>query len=233
MNDSEEGNLDAQKVLARIQSLIDDFCEGKKSVFLERLGWEKKKGDSKVRAWFTRKSLPKQEDLHLIAQRFDKTYEWLMFGIEDTEVTHIESGKPEDKVIYINLVNVTVGAGNGHVVWNEEVLERIPLTELFFRVNNIRSRSTDLTAVTVDGDSMMPYLLSGDIVFVDHSQTTPGEGVFVVRSHDSVLIKRLQPMIDGRIRLFSFNPDYEPEFVDPTSPAFAIIGRVVWGGRRF
>lgn len=212
----------------QIQWLIENKCGNNASEMARILDVS----EGTIRNWRKGKDIP-SASRRKIADVFKVTEEWLVFGIEDTEVTPVATGESNDKVIYINLVNVTVGAGNGHVVWSEEVLEKMPLTELFFRVNGIRSNPADLTAVTVDGDSMMPYLLPGDIVMVDHSQTAPSEGVFVVRSHDSVLIKRLQPMIDGRIRIFSFNADYEPDFVDPNSPDFCIIGRVVWGGRRF
>ena len=185
-----------------------------------------------VRNWLKGQE-PSSEDLARIAKEFDKPEEWILFGIEHSEIKSLAAGRTDDKVIYINLVNVIVGAGNGHIVWSEEIIDKLTLTELFFRVNNIRSNPADLSAVTVDGESMMPYMLPGDIVMVDHSQTTPCEAVFVVRSNDAVMIKRLQPMIDGRIRIFSYNPDWKEDFVTLDNPNFAIIGRVVWGGRRF
>ena len=61
------------------------------------------------------------------------------------------------------------------------------------------------------------------------------DGIYLMRSGDALLVKRLQFLPDGEIRVISDNPAYEPFTVHPSDGEsdFNIVGRIVWAGRKF
>ena len=102
----------------------------------------------------------------------------------------------------------------------------------------LRARPEDLNLIYVVGDSMEPDLRSGDIVLVDHTDTmAQREGVYVSRMDGALLVKQLQRLPGGVVKVISRNPAYEAFPVDLKQLAnpngFAVVGRVVWACRRF
>lgn len=90
--------------------------------------------------------------------------------------------------------------------------------------------NAQLSAITVEGDSMEPLLRDGDEILVDCSQRTFRDGIHVVRLDESVMVKRLASAGPGRMTLLSQNLAYPP--VEVALDDIAIIGRVVWKGGR-
>lgn len=87
----------------------------------------------------------------------------------------------------------------------------------------------------VDGDSMEPTLADGSMVIVDTSQTQPKTGqsaVYAIKVDGEPLIKRLQKLPDGTIRVSSDNTSsraYATFDVGPESrKSLEIIGKVVF-----
>ncbi len=87
-----------------------------------------------------------------------------------------------------------------------------------------------LTTIAVAGDSMHPTLNDGDEILVDQSHQALRDGIHVVRVGDSLLVKRLDTALPGRVRLKSDNTAYDP--IDLAPEDVAVIGRVVWKGGR-
>jgi phage repressor protein C with HTH and peptisase S24 domain len=102
----------------------------------------------------------------------------------------------------------------------------------------LRARPDQLRLIFVEGDSMEPDLRAGDIVLIDHTDVTARrEGVYVIRMDGALLVKQVQRLPGGQVRVMSRNPAYEP-FTVPVSKlehpdGLAVIGRVVWACRRF
>lgn len=89
------------------------------------------------------------------------------------------------------------------------------------------ARAGSLICISAAGDSMEPALRDGDLVALDYSRAEPIAGrVFVVRTEDGLLIKRLRGR-PGAWALTSDNPRYRPQ---PVRAADRIIGRVAWSG---
>ncbi|SNS75011.1 Phage repressor protein C, contains Cro/C1-type HTH and peptisase s24 domains [Sphingomonas laterariae] len=92
-----------------------------------------------------------------------------------------------------------------------------------------------LSLIRVEGDSMLPTLADGDDILVDRGDGADRlrDGVYVLRVDDVLLVKRLliQPA-DRRVTVASDNPAYPP-LADCDPHDIHIVGRVVWGGRRF
>lgn len=83
---------------------------------------------------------------------------------------------------------------------------------------------------------MEPTLRPGDVILVDHREATkqPRDGIYVVRMDDSLLVKRLQRLPGGQVKVTIDNTAYEPFMINMTQRdgEFDIVGRVVWCGRR-
>lgn len=87
-----------------------------------------------------------------------------------------------------------------------------------------------LSAITVEGDSMEPLLRDGDEILVDRAPRPFRDGVHVVRLGDSLMVKRVASTGAGRLALLSQNLAYPP--VEVSAGEVEIIGRVVWKGGR-
>jgi phage repressor protein C with HTH and peptisase S24 domain len=75
----------------------------------------------------------------------------------------------------------------------------------------LRASPDDLRLIYVQGDSMEPDLRAGDIILIDHTDThARREGIYVLRMEDALLVKQVQRMPGGVLRLISRNPAYEP-----------------------
>ena len=74
------------------------------------------------------------------------------------------------------------------------------------------------------------------IVFVVEYHGEPiKDGIYVIRLEDTLLVKRLQRLPGHSLQVSSDNPTYSVFNVSlaRSSTDFAIIGRVVWAGKRF
>ena len=66
-----------------------------------------------------------------------------------------------------------------------------------------------LLMVTVAGDSMSPTLNKGDVVLVDRAQAmVPEDALYVVRIQDALLVRRVQRLPGGKVRVTSDNQAY-------------------------
>jgi len=83
------------------------------------------------------------------------------------------------------------------------------------------------------GDSMMPTIPDGSALVVDRSQVDVADGcIMVLNVAGSLLVKRVQRLTSGEIRLISDNRDYEPEVLAQHQlEQLRVIGRVVYFGR--
>jgi phage repressor protein C with HTH and peptisase S24 domain len=97
-----------------------------------------------------------------------------------------------------------------------------------------RGAPEQLSIIRVAGDSMAPTLADGDDILVDRGDGAERvrDGVYVLRMDDALVVKRLalNPAA-RRLTIRSDNPAY-PSWPDCDPAAVAIVGRVVWAGRR-
>ena len=148
-----------------------------------------------------------------------------------------QAEQPRAGYVYLPLYDVSASAGGGQIADEENVVDVLAFKEDWIR-RELRARPSDLNLIYVEGDSMEPDLRSGDIVLLGHTDTQARrEGVYVVRMDGALLVKQLQRLPGGVVKVISRNPHYEP-FTVPlqaleTPNGFAVIGRVVWACRRF
>lgn len=154
------------------------------------------------------------------------------------DVGYIITGKSSDsrsdgfeEFAKIPAYDVEVSAGNG-AFFNDENIE----CYMAYRKAWLKSRNLNvdnLSVVMVRGDSMQPTLNDKEYILIDHATITPKDGIYVVRSGDTLWVKRLQRMPNNQILLISDNTHYPPITVDLRDENFQIIGRVVNSSRNF
>lgn len=166
---------------------------------------------------------------------------WLLTGDGDMHASRVSGDlrveEPRPGYVYLPLYDVRASAGGGRFVDSERVIDSLAFKEDWIR-HELRARPGDLKLIYVEGDSMEPDLRAGDIVLLDHTDTRAGrEGVYVIRMDGALLVKQLQRLPGGVVKVISRNQAYEPFTVtvaDIEEPnGFAVIGRVVWACRRF
>lgn len=144
------------------------------------------------------------------------------------------SEKQPNDYAEIPLYEVTAAAGGGAVVEAERVVDFLHFKRDWIR-HELHASPADLYLINVDGESMEPTLRPGDVILVDHrDQKQARDGIYVLRLDGALLVKRLQKLPGGIIEVTSDNPAYKPFKInaDQVGDDFAIIGRVVWSGRR-
>lgn len=162
----------------------------------------------------------------------------LLIGPQDAPGPHANRlEQPSAGYVYLPLYEQSAGAANsGRLVSAEH-----PVTALAFREDwirhELRAAPDQLRLIYVEGDSMEPDLRAGDIILVDVSASSPQrEGIYVVRMDDALLVKHVQRLPGGVVKLTSRNPIYEPVLLPLPSfepgGAHSIVGRVVWVCRR-
>ena len=135
----------------------------------------------------------------------------------------------------VRVAKLDVGAAAGHGAFNEAELAA---AHVAFDPRWLRQltggRAEDLSLIRVQGDSMSPTLTDGDDILVDRSDGVERvrDGIYVLRREDALMVKRLAVTpLAGQITVKSDNPAY-PEWADCQLSSIAVIGRVIWAGRK-
>ena len=130
-------------------------------------------------------------------------------------------------VRHIELVELAAAAGSGAEVYDETVVSRLAFRHDWLTQRGIDPRHCHV--ISVQGDSMEPTLPDGSSILVDRNRREPQEDrIFVLRTEDGLVVKRLARDAKGRWQLVSDNPAH------PTAPLLygaEFIGEVRWMGR--
>ncbi|HHK6005894.1 TPA: S24 family peptidase [Neisseria subflava] len=186
--------------------------------------------------------LPKSETLKKIKQLKGCSIDWLLTGegspFPDSEAQKATAtdtlGNPVDidEFVFVPRYDIQAAAGHGQLVGDEQ-----PMFAMAFRrywIENYVTRDIkNLSVISVKGDSMEGVLNDGDTILINHGQTTPRDGLYVLRLNENLLVKRLQLIPGGIVNVISANEAYPTFEIDLKNPNddVAIIGRVEWFGR--
>ena len=135
--------------------------------------------------------------------------------------------EPSDWVEVARL-DIGASAGPGRVSASEVAFDTFQFSQRWLSEQGLSG--AQLSAITVEGDSMEPMLRDGDEILVDRRSQPFRDGVHVVRLGDTLMVKRVAQAGAGRFALLSQNLAYPP--VDVSAEEVEIIGRVVWKGGR-
>ncbi|MDT8446173.1 MAG: S24 family peptidase [bacterium] len=139
----------------------------------------------------------------------------------------------EDQFIYVPHYQISASAGFGSEIDSEQIIDHLAFHKDWVR-NHLRVSVDGLALINVIGDSMTPTLHNNDLILVDMAQREVKDGLlFVLRIENDLIVKRLERLINGKIKLSSDNRSYSEQTVDPTdlNEQLQIVGRVVWFGR--
>jgi phage repressor protein C with HTH and peptisase S24 domain len=189
-------------------------------------------------------SMPDVEFLSKLCDIYRINAEWILNGIEpmhkqDSNSSPMalveQSGLDPELYVYIPLYNVVASGGDGAFPGDEEIVDALAFKREWVR-SELRANPKDLALVMMTGESMEPTLSKDDVILVNRRiGSTHSDGIYLLRAGEALLVKRLQFMPQGSIRVISDNQAYEPFTVTPDTAEndFRIIGRVVWVGKKF
>ena len=123
---------------------------------------------------------------------------------------------------------VEASAGPGAIPAGDEAVGALRFSARWLRQQGFEP--AQLSAILVAGDSMEPLLRDGDEILVDRTPRPLRDGVHVVRVGDSLMVKRVQTGIPGRVVLESQNQAYRP--IELAAEEVEVVGRVVWKSGR-
>lgn len=184
---------------------------------------------------FVKRGVPRrlsEDDRRKLAAHFGIAERLL--GGPDGERVMMRAGGPAHATDYVLIPALDIGAsaGMGAIADGEN-----PISTLAFQANWVRTiasgRPEALSVIRVAGDSMLPTLADGDQIVVDtDDRERLRDGIYVLRTDDALLVKRLgvNPAT-RRLSIKSDNSAY-PSWDDCDPATVAVIGRVVWVGRR-
>ena len=146
---------------------------------------------------------------------------WMLYGQSPESL--VEATNKFFMVKYFS--DVSASAGGGSDIEREEV-EELEIPEQFVMMLGGERELKHIEAINVSGDSMEPTFSYNDIVFVNRDKTDLQRGgIFTIRTHAGLFIKRVQKRIDGKIDIISDNQIYSTQTLDPSE--IEVIGRVV------
>lgn len=177
---------------------------------------------------FIRKGSPRkleEQDRATLAQ---------FFGVGEEELRHVKDNsyvkapKRRESGDWIDVPRLAIGAsaGPGRVPGDEAAFDTFRFSRRWLAEQGLER--AQLSAITVEGDSMEPLLNDGDEILVDCSPRPFRDGIHVVRLGDTLMVKRVASAGPGRVALLSQNFAYPP--VEVAADEVVIIGRVVWKG---
>ena len=144
-------------------------------------------------------------------------------GIAETRAKYETEGQWRD----VPVREVKPAAGSGAETFGEEVIGYLPFRRDWLQERGIDPGQADV--VPVSGVSMEPTLPDGCSILVDRKRREPIEGrLYVMRTEDGLVVKRLDKDKKGRWLVVSDNPDWPP---GPLRYGTEIIGEVRWIAR--
>jgi phage repressor protein C with HTH and peptisase S24 domain len=193
--------------------------------------WAKRIGLSQAtfdRIW-KKGVFPKGDTLLLISEKADCSIDWLVAGRGPMKRAEGGAGLDLEEYALVPRYNVEVSAGGGAIVEGEAVIGTMAFRREWLKRMGLELPK--LAIVTVQGDSMEPTLIEGDVVLIDLRKTDIIDGaIHVLRNDGQPIIKRLQLGLADQVIIRSDNKIYSA--LETTRDKLNVVGRVVWRGGR-
>lgn len=211
---------------------------------------------STLNSAFQRKSVPTAELLIQVSLALGKSIDWLL-GLTNEPSRLVDAGAylvedgPRSPVLHLNepslgsevdwsdfiqipLYAVSASAGHGAYVDRETIKCTLAFRRSFI-CDRLLISHHDLFCVEVDGISMEPALRNTHPALVDPRDTVNlREGPYLLRLEGSLLLKNLQRLPGGHLRIWSENqatnayPPIEVAWPPREGVDLQILGRVRW-----
>ncbi len=179
----------------------------------------------------------RDDNLLLLAELLGINPKWLNSGkgarhIMVAAAAEANADEAADRYTFVTRVHGTLlSAGGGRASWEHEEID----SSHAFRRDWLQRKglaAKDCRIVSVEGESMSPFLRSGDVVLVHVADHTIRNGeVYAIAVDDELRVKRLVQRADGSVEMHSDNPSpqYAMELIAADQiERLSVIGRVVW-----
>ena len=160
------------------------------------------------------------------SEEFNVSLDFLVYGKEKNTL-------PSDQ-IQVPFYEVSAAAGSGALVLSEEVRSLVSFDTSFLR-NELHVDPKQIFLMLVSGDSMTPTLNNNAVIMINQEIDSFNDDVYVIRIDGSLLVKRLQILPNGVIKVKSDNKDYDTYEInkkDFESSDYELIGRVIWSAQK-
>ena len=165
----------------------------------------------------------------------------LLFDLRDVQtelwdLKHGDTGRVPahyDGTTHIEVIDVRTAAGAGAVVHGGEgVKSMIAFPVAWLRERGLQPKNCRV--IEVVGESMEPTLADGCSILIDLSSSDPyPKGLFVMRTEDELIVKRLMHDQEAGWLLVSDNPDKKTYPTRPWRSDTRILAEVKWQGGGF
>lgn len=137
--------------------------------------------------------------------------------------------RPPRGTVLIGRYDARASAGVPMMRGDTAIIERIAFSEDWIR-KVLRRDPANLALMEGTGDSMTPTINDGDVMMIDMSvNEVRSARIYVLDVDGSLIVKRVQRLVNGGFKIISDNPRYEPEIVHPSERnPLHIVGEVVW-----
>lgn len=175
-------------------------------------------------------SSPDSQILQNICHNLRVSPEWLLLGTGP--MTPKAPGCNVD-LIMVPMVEARLSAGTGSLQVSGDSDRSHAFRSDFL---NRKGSPKDMVLMRVEGDSMQPEIMDGDVVLLDKGKTDIRIGrIFAVGFEEAIYLKRID-LLPGKVVLKSVNPEYPPVELDvrgQVADLFRVIGQVLWVGREY
>lgn len=163
-----------------------------------------------------------------------------------TKILTTGSGKPSHAIneniphasaladfVFVPRYDVKASAGYGSLIHSEQIVDHLAFKKTWVRLE-LGCAEKDLALITVKGDSMEPTLSPNDLILIDlRKNYVADNAVYVLQYDGSLLVKRIQRLMNGSVIIKSDNPEYKIEELSADqAKKLNVLGVVVWYGRK-
>ncbi len=153
------------------------------------------------------------------------------FGVDEIELGAADAAIPVSPVTMVPRLRLGASAGPGAVASDEAKTRAVGFDRVWLK--SVSNNPSALSMIQVSGDSMEPTLTHGDDIMVDSSDAAERlrDGIYVVRLDDGLIVKRVEVGPKKVVHLRSDNKAH-PDVENVDLSRMAVIGRVMWAGRK-
>ncbi|VVS90714.1 XRE family transcriptional regulator [Desulfoluna spongiiphila] len=136
-----------------------------------------------------------------------------------------------DNYNWVPMVEAELSAGGGSLMASERIRDYYAFRKRF--IANIATSPKNLVLMRVSGDSMDPEIRNGATVMIDLGRRKiKNNCIFALGFEDTIIIKELERLPEGRVRIISKNREEYPAY-EAEANSLRIIGQVIWGDRLY
>lgn len=146
---------------------------------------------------------------------------------------NLNARKSYGDFVFVPRYDVKASAGHGSLIHSEQIVDHLAFKKSWVRLE-LGCAEKDLALITVKGDSMEPTLSPNDLILIDlRKNYVADNAVYVLQYDGSLLVKRIQRLMNGSVIIKSDNPEYKIEELSADqAKKLNVLGVVVWYGRK-